>query len=1238
MMRAFLTYLLCLCSSLGFSQALLEENPLILSSSDQENFVMNRMCTMTASLTGVAPAICHGTPTGSAFFQITNATQPIQMFLDGSGTPFIGTGIQNSIPAGAHFAIVVDGLGCMDTVTFAVTEPPAITMTASATDATCYNLPNGTGIASAMGGKGGFTYQWEPCAGGVILVGASVNSLAAGCHTITATDADGCTQTSQVQVNQPPAILYTSTVDSVTCFHGIDGSATIFATGGAGGFTYKWDNTQTTQTATNLDAKFHYVTITDVSGCKTVAEVLVPGPLRVSLDSIARVNPSCFGGSNGAGVAFVSGGTPPYNYFWSVAGGNGPNISGLSSGSYKLTISDSHGCRDSLTFLMNTPPALNAVAQNNVQETCVGKCDGSIKINAAGGSPGYQYSWSSPLVAPNASNPTNLCSGQYTVTVSDTRGCTKPVNFTINSGGNITATLTGTNPTCVGSPNGSIQSQLFGAQAPVTYQWSNGQTSQNLTNVVCNNYLLTATDGRGCKDTASYQLVCPPALVADSIVQDQSTCFGQNSGMITAYISGGAGSLTYKWSDPAGQTTKTASNLSAGTYVVTVTDANGCSLTAFATITTSVAITATATSISSLCAGSNTGSASVVAGGGVPGYTYLWSNGGTTATISQILGGIYTVTITDAIGCTFSPASVTVAQPSTLSLTSALLKEPCFNGTDGQGIAIPAGQTGMVTYIWSTGQTNQIATNLAKGIYEVTATDENNCKASTTLTVTELDSMILNLTLTETTCFGTNDGKVIIDSVSGGAGDGNPSNYAFVWSILTPVNAVSMTGLLAGSYTITVTDNRGCSEQASFEMTHPAPIQPFLRSVDITCFGLKDGQVILDSVGSDQPIVSLAWSNASTSQNQITGLDQGSYTVIATDSRGCTGAATIQVVEPARLSSGFFSKVSPICFGDANGEVKVNPVGGTQPYTYRWSGIAAQTQTISNIPVGLYEVTITDKNGCNITDSILLDQPNLLVFDGITKDASCYGSKNGHILIDIAGGARPYKYVINSDTSFTHPHFFGLAAGDYQVKVTDANGCTVLKPYTVEQPDQIIVDLGENRVVNYGNSTMIEAVIENAVGVATFQWRTTTSTDTITCVSSDCGAIEARPLFDANYYVSIEDENGCRASADVRVEVEKIRGVFVPTAFSPNEDGENDKLQIFAKTLMIDKILTLRVFDRDGSLLYQERDFKPNNPEIGWDGTFKGKPVDPGVYTFYYEASYLDGYTEIQSGHVTLIR
>ena len=424
---------------------------------------------------------------------------------------------------------------------------------------------------------------------------------------------------------------------------------------------------------------------------------------------------------------------------------------------------------------------------------------GFIDLTVNGGNPGYTYSWSNGAVTQNINT---LIGGNYIVTVTDVNGCqsssavflTQPVNLTQT----ITATAfpSGTNISCFGLSDGNINLTIGGGTPGYTYLWNTGATSEDLSGLPFGTYSVVVTDANGCQITSSITLVQPPALgqsITATVYQSGTniSCFGLSDGNIDLSIIGGNPGYTYSWSN--GSTTQDLTNIPAGTYSVTVTDLNGCSIPSSITLTQPTALTQGITAVTYpsgtniSCFGLNDGSIDLTIGGGNPGYTYVWSNGAATQDLTTLIAGTYSVIVTDVNGCSI-PSSITLTQPTALTQGISAFTYPsgtnisCFGLNDGSiDLTIGGGNPGY-TYVWSNGAITQDLTTLIAGTYSVIVTDVNGCSIPSTITLTQPTALTQGISAftypsgTNISCFGLNDGSINLT-----IGGGNPG-YAYVWS------------------------------------------------------------------------------------------------------------------------------------------------------------------------------------------------------------------------------------------------------------------------------------------------------------------------------------------------------------------------------------------------------------------------------------------------------------------------
>jgi gliding motility-associated-like protein len=569
------------------------------------------------------------------------------------------------------------------------------------------------------------TYSWAPTGG----TAATATGLAAGNYTCTITDANGCTTTASTTVTGAgaPSATIQSQADAL-CNGGNTGTATVNATGGTPGYTYAWSPSGgTNATETGMAAGSYTCTITDAAGCTTTQAVTINEPTAVTASATAT--PTGCSTSVGTATATASGGTGTLTYSWSPSGGTAATEINLAAGVYTVTVTDGNGCSTTATANVSSTGGPTTSVQSFSNVLCNGGSTGSGTISAIGTGP-FTYAWSP--TGGNAASATGLAAGTYSVSVTDANNCVTIQTITITEPTAVASAPTSTAATC-GNANGTADAVASGGTGPYTYLWSNSQTTAIISNLTGGSYSVTVTDANGCTTTSTVIVANTGAPVVALQSSSNITCFGGTTGAATVSVTGGSSPYTYAWS-PSGGNAASATGLSAGTYTITVTGSDGCIQTQTVTLTQPTAIAATGASVPEDCA-DGTGVASVTALGGTPGYTYVWSNAATNDTITSLTAGSYSVTVTDANGCT-TTTTVVVTNTGVAAANA------------GASVTITAGQTtqlfgtGGVTYSWSPSGSlscsncqNPIASPSVTTVYTLTVTDANGCTDSDTITV-----------------------------------------------------------------------------------------------------------------------------------------------------------------------------------------------------------------------------------------------------------------------------------------------------------------------------------------------------------------------------------------------------------------------------------------------------------------------------------------------------------------------
>jgi gliding motility-associated-like protein len=395
---------------------------------------------------------------------------------------------------------------------------------------------------------------------------------------------------------------------------------------------------------------------------------------------------------------------------------------------FSITIND----LNALDSCSTTPCTnLTVTVSNQTNVSCNGDSNGTATVTASGGNGNYTYTWSPGGMT--GATQTGLAAGQYTVDVVDTDDCAGSVIVTITEPTAIVLNTTITDAAC-GATDGAVNLTVSGGNPPYLFSWSNGASTQNLTNVSPGSYSVDVTDANGCTATITANVSATDGPEINLVNSTDVSCFSANDGSATVSATGGAGGNVFVW-QPGGLTGPSQTGLSAGTYTVTVTDSEGCPASLTVTISQPAAIVLDLTSLPSAC-DVDDGSVSVVATGGAGGFSYLWSNSATTSTVNGLGAGIYNVTVTDAQGCQ-ATGSVTVvnANGPTVEIVS-FTDETCAGSSDGTATAVASGGTPGYNYSWApSGGNNATATSLTTGNYTVTVTDDEGCSAFASITI-----------------------------------------------------------------------------------------------------------------------------------------------------------------------------------------------------------------------------------------------------------------------------------------------------------------------------------------------------------------------------------------------------------------------------------------------------------------------------------------------------------------------
>ncbi len=1142
---------------------------------------------------------------------------------------------------GTYVLTVTAANGCSATASATVTEDVA-QPDASASGGT---LTCTTGSVSLTGGSNtpNVTFTWSG-PGGFSSNQQNPSVSQAGTYILTVTSANGCMATASATVMQDAGVPDVSadggTIDCNVADVQLSGNSNTpgvtFAWTGPNGFTSNQNN------PTVSEAGNYVLTVTAANNCTAQATAVVildnepPDVTALGGNLTCTETSVTLESSTGANVTTLE---------WSGPGGfssNDPNPAVTEPGDYTLVVTGTNGCTASSVATVTADASL---PDANASGGTIDCNNPEFLLSGSSSATGVSYSWSGPGgFVSNEQDTVVGQAGDYVLTVTAANGCTATATATVLEDiqtPNVNAT--GGILSC-----GTTSISLTGTSTTAGVLWSwtgpGGFSSDEQNPIATNtgNYILTVTAPNGC--TANDNATVAQDANAPNVTATGGTltCL-QNSLQLQGNST--TQNVDYAWTGPGGFTSNqqnpTVTEL--GDYELTVTAVNGCSSTAFATVVADIAEPdATATGGTLTCLA---GTLSISGGSTTPGAVFEWTGpGGFTSsdqspTVSA--AGDYILTVTGTNGCTASAIATVSADSNTPDIAvqggeiTCLVTDITLEGSS---------TTSGVSFAWTGpgGFTSDQASPSVStaGTYTLTVTAPNGCTALEDAFVTEdVEQPDATATGGLITCQDpvlTLEGNSATPGVSyAWAGPGG-----FTSSQANPdVNE-------GGIYTLTVTAANGCTATATADVELDSDV-PTASAVGGTLTCTVDS--VLLQGNSNQTDVTWAWTGPGgfTSSDQNPSITApGNYTLTVTTPSGCSASANAPVDEQVDLPEVSIEQADLLTCTTTTITLDASASSSGSGFDYEWTTadgnilLGSDTPTPDVDQAGTYSLTVFNQNnGCSNSAAVEVlpsaDAPNASSVQ--SSDPICFGSNDGFLLVEtVEGGTPPYQYSIDNEPFGNNSLFSGLGAGTYTLTIVDNAGCEWTDEFTIAEPSEVTVSLAtvglDSQLLVLGNSVTLKATVFPDT-IENITW--TPSEIAVDCET--CTELTVTPLETATYSIMVSDENGCSASDEITVVVDKRRPVFVPNAFSPNNDGFNDFLTIFGgESVMLVKQFAL--FSRWGETVYSFFNFPPNDPNLGWNGTHRGKQLDPGVFTWFAEVEFIDGETLIFEGDVMLVR
>jgi len=751
----------------------------------------------------------------------------------------------------------------------------------------------------------------------------------------------------------------------------------------------------------------------------------------------AALNPvACFGNVTSATVN-VTGGVAPYQYEIGTNGfGSSPTFTGLGAGTYTFTVKDAAGTTTTTTLTITQPTQIT-ITESNPPITINGQLV-SITINASNGTPGYTYSLDG--VNFQASNVfTNKGAGNYTATVRDSHNCTNTFSFTITQPAALTLGLVvGQNPLlCFGSTTG-LTANAGGGTPPYSFKLNNGtpQSSNQFTGLPAGTYQVTVTDAAGASTNQTVTITQPAQIIFNATFPPINVN-GQTTTVTLNITSGGVGPFTYTLTGKGSQGTNVFTNVAAGNYTAQVMDANGCVSTINFTITQPTALTLSGViSVPILCAGGQ-GTISLNATGGTTPYSYRVNNG--TPQSSPIFAGLtaanYTFTVTDGGGAIVS-TQVNLTQPAQITVGIS------GNGSAPATIVVAAGG-GVAPFTYSldggTFQPGNTFSNVTAGNHFATVKDNNGCTVQQNFTVGS--SLSISASHGNIACAGGTTTASVVAS-------NGTVPYSYLWS--NGQQQATATGLVAGTYTVTVTDGANHVHDTTFTIPQPSPV--VISNIAFTPINVNGGNtnVVFTANGGAGGFTYSLDGSPFQGSNTFTGVLAGNHTIIVKDANGCTVQQNFTISQPGPLIIGIARGSAPLCSGNPQ-TITVSGTGGTLAYTFAVDNGTFSATNVFNSLAGTHIYRLKDAFGAEADTTIIIVAPPALTISVAFTPILVNGNPST-LTVTPGGGTPGYQYQLDGGSFQGSNVFAGVLAGPHTVTIKDANNCTTFQTFSITQP------------------------------------------------------------------------------------------------------------------------------------------------------------------------------------------
>lgn len=1170
-----------------------------------------------------------GIPTGATFTVSNNSTT--------SPTGSFSWNVSNVIPGSYNFFITYTDNGCplsskqTQAYTIVILPDPTVAF-ALVSPATCSKKARFNFTPGGSGSPWSETvYQGTTTIHTITgITGTQLDSLNPGIYTIRAINTNTCYTDTSIIISAPPVITPAATLSRPTCYGGNDGSIIITGGGGLAPFKYALGSGSfgTTNTFPGLTAGTYTFHVKDSNDCIKDTTITLTEPGAISMN-VAYTQPPCNYYNSGVITINAINGTSPYQY--AVGSGtfsNTNSFSGLFSGTYLIHIKDANGCLKDSNFVLHDSISVHAnAAITNV--LCNGNSTGAVTLIANSATAPYYYKLGSGSLS-TVNSFTNLTANTYNFHIEDVNHCYLDTAIVITEPTPIYSSSVVSNVLCFGQSNGNVTVSGTGGINPYQYALAAGSygSSGTFSGFAAGTYTFHIMDNNACIHDTSITITQPDILAVSNITGTQPLCNGATNGSYSITLTGGTIPYSYALNSGGFVSNNSFGGLGAGTYIIHVQDANGCSLdTANLILDQPTAVTVAAQLANSTCTPLDNGIVRINAANGTPGYTYAVDAGSYSSSpiFNSLAKGTYVFHTQDSHGC-LKDTTITVNDSITVTASAIVTDAKCFN--ESSGIISAAGGNGVSPYTYALNSgafsSNGTFNSLKAGTYAIHIKDNLGCAKDTTgINIGQPTIIVPHVILKNISCYGLTDDTVTLSATGGTPG----YTYAMGNGSYSPINVFS--NYIIGQYLFHIKDSNACVHDTTFYITQPLPLTEKVIVTNALCFGDSSGTVTAMANGGTKPYKYAVNSGAYQSDSLIIGLIAGIHTIHIKDTNGCLKDTLITLTQPDKLVIDSITLTNATCEGFADGSAIVFSSGGQRPYLYSMDNSNYnKADSFTKLQEGTYSFSVKDSNNCIADTTLALSgYPHIIIDNAEITPVRCFGNADGSITLNVSGGVQPLTYKINSKPLSTSSIFNNLTASTYTIVITDSKNCKKDTSLLIISPERLntTLDVIPNDCEGYDNEGMVTANVTGGTQPYSYSWSDTSN------------SFQIRGLRNGRYAVWITDANGCLDSAKSDVTYNNCCKIYIPNAFTPNGDGKNDKIRILLKGDFVLKEFI--IYNRFGQRVFITSSVIGQTSE-GWDGTFGGVPQDLGVYNYYVKGICGNaGTKEVEyKGTITLVK